>query len=75
MLGFVYVALYDSLATVDVAGGVLLASIWFQTGYVALFRAMHGDDAGREYVPAVAPRRVGPAPLPPPPEPRSPWAR
>ena len=75
MFGFVYVALYDSLATVDVAGGVLLVSIWFQTGYVALFRAMHGDDAGREYVAAVAPRRAGPASLPPPPGARSPWAR
>jgi hypothetical protein len=75
MLGFFYRALYDSLATVDVAGGVLLVSIWFQTGYVALFRAMHGDDAGREYAPAVAPRRVGPSTLPSPTAPRSPWAR
>ena len=39
-----YTALYDSLAVFDVAGGVLLAAIWFQTGYVALFRAIHGPD-------------------------------
>jgi hypothetical protein len=74
MLGLVYDALYDSLATLDVAGGVLLVSIWFQTGYVALFRAMHGDDAGREYAPALAPRRVA-ATRPPPSTPRSPWGR
>ncbi len=74
MLRFIYEAVYDALATVDVAGGVLLVSIWFQTGYVALFRALHGDDAGREYVPAVAPRRIAPTNLPPPPA-RSPWGR
>jgi hypothetical protein len=74
MLGFFYRALYDSLATIDVAGGVLLVSIWFQTGYVALFRAMHGDDAGREYAPALAPRRVA-AVSSPPSTPRSPWGR
>ena len=73
MLRFLYEALYDSLATIDVAGGVLLVSIWFQTGYVALFRAMHGDEAGRELIPATAPRRV--APLPPASGARSPWAR
>ena len=50
----IYRGLYDSLATVDVSGGVLLAAIWFQTGYVALFRAIHGDDAGRA-APAPAP--------------------
>ena len=74
MLRFIYEAIYNSLATVDVAGGVLLVSIWFQTGYVALFRAIHGDDAGRRYAPASAPRRVTTR-LPPPPHPRSPWAR
>jgi len=72
MFRFIYEALYDSLATVDVAGGVLLASIWFQTGYVALFRAIHGEDAGRAYAPAGAPPRT---PAVPPPAPRSPWAR
>jgi hypothetical protein len=74
MLRFIYEALYNSLATVDVAGGVLLVSIWFQTGYVALFRAIHGDDAGREYVP-VPVRRQAPPALPPSPQFRSPWAR
>ena len=73
MLRFIYEALYDSLATVDVAGAVLLVSIWFQTGYVALFRAMHGDDAGRQLIPATAARRA--APLPPPSGARSPWTR
>lgn len=57
MLRFIYVALYDSLATVDVAGGVLLVTIWFQTGYVALFRAIHGDDAGRAPAPAAGQAR------------------
>ncbi|HEX3406633.1 MAG TPA: hypothetical protein VHS81_05285 [Caulobacteraceae bacterium] len=74
MLRFIYEAIYNSLATIDVAGGVLLVSIWFQTGYVALFRAIHGEDAGRDYVPAPAPRRRA-AGLPAPPDPRSPWAR
>ncbi|HWF76212.1 MAG TPA: hypothetical protein VN694_03460 [Caulobacteraceae bacterium] len=74
MLRFIYEALYNSLATVDVAGGVLLVSIWFQTGYVALFRAIHGDDAGRQYEP-VSVRRQAPSAMPPPSQPRSPWAR
>ncbi len=52
-MSLLYTALYDSLATFDVAGGVLLVSIWFQTGYVALFRAMHGPDD-----PAPAPARA-----------------
>ena len=54
----VYRGLYDSLATIDVSGGVLLVTIWFQTGYVALFRAIHGDDAGRAPAPATSPRRA-----------------
>ena len=54
MLRIIFHALYDSLATFDIAAGVLLASIWFQTGYVALFRAMHGDEAGRVLAPAAA---------------------
>jgi hypothetical protein len=43
-MSLVLKALHDSLATFDVAGGVLLVAIWFQTGYVALFRAIHGPD-------------------------------
>lgn len=71
MLRLFYDVLYDALATVDVAGGVLLVSIWFQTGYIALFRAMHGDDAGRVMAPA--PARVAAAKLPASPGFRSPW--
>jgi hypothetical protein len=74
MLRFIYEAIYNSLATVDVAGGVLLVSIWFQTGYVALFRAIHGDDAGQRSAPAVAPRRLAAGLPPSPPGARSPWA-
>ena len=79
MLRFIYDFTYDALATVDVAGGVLLVSIWFQTGYVALFRAIHGDDAGLAPEPArPAARAAAPALAPRPPAPpgfRSPWAR
>ena len=39
--------LYDTLATLDVVGGYLWVVIRFQTLYVALFRALHGADAGR----------------------------
>ena len=56
LVNLIYRGLYDSLATVDIAGGVLLAAICFQTGYVALFRAIHGADAGREPAPASTPR-------------------
>ena len=75
LVSLVYRGLYDSLATIDLSGGVLLAAIWFQTGYVALFRAIHGPDAGAP-VPAAAPRRAaaGPASVKPaPPKPTSPW--
>jgi hypothetical protein len=76
MLRFLYLALFDSLATVDVVAGVLLVAIWFQTGYVALFRAIHGDDAGRAPVAPAALRRRAAARLSPPPDsPNSPWAR
>jgi hypothetical protein len=68
MLRIIYDVVYDSLATVDVSGGVLLAAIWVQTGYVALFRVMHGDDAGRATAPAAAPARATHAALP-----RGPW--
>lgn len=75
LVNLIYRGLYDSLATVDISGGVLLAAIWFQTGYVALFRALHGPDVGRE--PAPAPRTATlPAPPPPPSSrPTSPWDR
>ena len=72
----IYRGLYDSLATVDISGGVLLAAIWFQTGYVALFRAMHGEDAGCATVPTAQPGRAATAPAPPKPaapKPTSPW--
>jgi hypothetical protein len=69
MLRIIYDAVYDTLATVDISGGVLLAAIWFQTGYVALFRAIHGDEAGRAPAPATAPApRTAKGALP-----RSPW--
>jgi hypothetical protein len=65
MLRFIYEALYDGLATFDVAGGVLLAAIWFQAGYVALFRAIHGEDAGAPPPAARTARRPAGAGLPP----------
>lgn len=68
MLRFIYDVVCDSLATVDISGGVLLGAIWFQTGYVALFRAMHGDDGGRASAPAASPARAANPALP-----RSPW--
>ncbi len=71
MLRFIYDALYGALATLDVAGGVLLVALWLQTGYVALFRAIHGDDAGRAPAPAAAPLRRVAIPTPPAP----PWGR
>ena len=52
LVNLIYRGLYDSLATVDISGGVLLAAIWFQTGYVALFRAIHGPDACQAPAPA-----------------------
>jgi hypothetical protein len=79
LVSLIYRCLYDSLATIDISGGVLLAAIWFQTGYVALFRAMHGEDAGRAPTPAVRRAMPGPASpklTPPEPAPRrssSPW--
>jgi len=54
MLRIIYDAVYDTLATVDIGGGLLLAAIWVQTGYVALFRAMHGDGADRATAPPSA---------------------
>jgi len=58
-----FTALYDSLATFDVAGGVLLAAIWFQSGYVRLFRAIHGpDEPAPAPIAAVAPSRGSPLP-------------
>lgn len=74
LVTLIYRALYDSLATVDLAGGVLLVAIWFQTGYVALFRAIHGPDAGRDPMPAVRPVAARPAPPERAPhQPASPW--
>ena len=70
LVSFIYRGLYDSLATLDVSGGVLLVAIWFQTGYVALFRAIHGDDAGHVASPTPAPRSGPPAHTP---SPASPW--
>ena len=69
MLRFIYDALYDSLATIDLSGGVLLVAIWFQTGYVALFRAIHGEEAGRAPAPAAMAR-----PVARPGSPASPWS-
>ena len=68
MLRFIYDVVYDSLATIAISGGVLLAAIWVQTGYVALFRAMHGEDADRPTAPAAAPTPAANPALP-----RSPW--
>jgi hypothetical protein len=68
MLRIIYDAIYDTLATVDISGGILLAAIWVQTGYVALFRAMHGEDAGRATAPTKTPARPAKPALP-----RSPW--
>jgi hypothetical protein len=68
MLRIIYDAVYDTLATVDIGGGVLLAAIWVQTGYVAVFRAMHGDDAGHAKAPAAAPPHAPKVILP-----RGPW--
>jgi hypothetical protein len=68
MLRIIYDVLYDALAIVDVVGGVLLAAIWVQSGYVALFRVMHGGDAGRATAPAKTPAQPANPALP-----RSPW--
>ena len=65
-MSLLYTALYDSLATFDVAGGVLLVAIWFQTGYVALFRAIHGpDDPAPAPAPALAAQRAAQARMSP----------
>ncbi len=60
-MSLLYTALYDSLATFDVAGGVLLVAIWFQTGYVRLFRAIHGpDEPAAAPAPAAGRRQASP---------------